>query len=324
MRIQLDGRGSRSDSRVSGATEAGPNARSRTSSVGFGKGRHKIPHLDGNDDEGSNDGYEEEEDELEADELEGDQEIGNNIGSRGGILTRSDLKAAVSLVGSVQEFRKLGENVLGSQLPEVKARFGVFENDGGEVDVDVEAENNEFTPDERQQIQALRTEKSRLRHRDEMLRDRDKFLALVRQQGKQILESLRQATPKGATVWKDICGFDPRLSWSDEEFDEWRLSESGKRALNGGALDPPQSSKPEVDGAGDTEMTDGNEDEVSKIAGDVCVKRRCEQHKQWLKVQQQDILFERSTARDHLRKCEGKSKEVLDRVVLRVYGNGGG
>ncbi|KAL1955324.1 hypothetical protein VTO42DRAFT_8664 [Malbranchea cinnamomea] len=287
--------------------------------AGVSRGRQRASHVNGSGDEGSNDEYDDEDEEVDGDDTEADR---HNYGSRGGVLTKSDLKAAVSLVSSAEEFRKLGGSILASQPPEIKAHFGAVDNGNDDVNIDLDSQENnvDFTPEERLQIQALKKEKARLRGRADMLRDRDKFLALIRQQAKHVLERLRQSDPKGAGAWKDICGFDPRLSWCDEEFDEWRASDAGKKALDG-ALDLPESMNTEIDGSGDTKMADGNEDAVSKIAGGVCVKRRCEQHRQWLKVQQQDILFEQAAVRDQLAKCERNARAVIERVVLRLYGD---
>lgn len=317
MRLKLGTEISRSNSH--GAVESGTNTRSRASSFGLSKGRHRGSHADGGDEDGSNNEYEDEDDEMEVDGADGGHEDAYNSGSRGGVLTTGDLKAAVSITNSADEFRNLGGSVLMSQPPEIKSRFGSLDNNAID-EIDVEAQNIEFTSEERQQIQTFRDEKAKLRNHADMLRDRDKFLGLVRQQAKHILDRLRHADPKGATAWKDICGFDPRLSWSDEEFDQWRLSDGGKTALTGN-LELPASANAETDGGGgDTEMADVKEDNVNKIAGGVCIKRRCEQHKQWLKVLQQDILFEQATVKEKLEKCEKNAKEVIEKVVMRIYG----
>lgn len=164
-------------------------------------------------------------------------------------------------------------------------------------------------------MDAVKKEKAELSNQAEMLRDRERFVTLLKQQAKYILERLRQADPKGATAWKDICGFDPRLSWSDEEFDTWRQSDEGKKALEHGFT----VGDPGVDESGDTTMADGNEVDLSRIAGSVCIKKRCEQHRQWFKVQQHDIAFEKSNVNSQLAICEKKARGVVDRFMLRIY-----
>ena len=301
-----------------GALEAAANARSRASSHGIGKSRHRGSHLDGGEEDGSNYDDEDDDDEIDVDDADGLHGDANISESRGGVLTNNDLKAAVSLTKSADEFRNLGSSVLLLQPPEIKARFGGGDSNAID-DIDIESPDTELTSEERQQIQTLREERARLRNHTNMLRDRDKFIGLVRQQAKHILDRLRQADPKGVAAWKDICGFDPRLSWSDEEFDQWRKADAGKKAL-AGDLEPPANSNAGVDGGADTEMVDAKEDNATKIACGVCIKKRCEQHKQWLRVQQQDILFEQATVKEQLEKCETNSKDVIERVVMRIYG----
>ena len=142
-------------------------------------------------------------------------------------------------------------------------------------------------------------------------------MTLVRQRSKSILEHLKQTDPKGG--WKDICGFDARLSWSDEEFDEWRLSEMGAKALEDGSPEALASSYPDAtDADGDTAMDD-TKDELETLSRGVCIKKRCERHKQWLKVQQQDAVFEENTLALDLSKCEKEAQTVVERAVLRMW-----
>ncbi|EEP82679.1 predicted protein [Uncinocarpus reesii 1704] len=262
----------------------------------------------------------------------GNSEVLNNSGThqegtqdlinRGGVLTPREVKAIADGVQSAEEFRKLGESLLSSDsqgltlLREVAESFNSkSEVPAKEIDFDILPDTVEWTSEERRQMDILKAQRKELLHRSQMLRDRDKFLVLVRQRAKSILEQLRQNDPKG---WKDVCGFDTRLSWSDDEFDEWRQTESGKKTLQDGILE----AKPPADGEGDTEMIDADKaSEVNSIAQGVCIKKRCEQHKQWGKVQQQDILFEQSIVKDQLAKCEKTATQVIDGVVLRAYGN---
>lgn len=156
-----------------------------------------------------------------------------------------------------------------------------------------------------------------------MLEARTNFVGLVRQRAKSILEHLKQTDPKGG--WKDICGFDSRLAWSDEEFDEWRFSEAGEKALKDGIPEALAASYPEpTDADGDTAMdgADSGKNDLTTVARGVCTKKRCERHKQWVKVQQQDILFEENTVAQDLSKCETEAHAVVERAVLRMWAEG--
>jgi COMPASS component SPP1 len=141
----------------------------------------------------------------------------------------------------------------------------------------------------------------------------------VRQRAKAVVEKLKQNEPKGG--WKDICGFDSRLAWADEEFDEWRLSDAGKKALEEGTPDAMAASYPTTtDADGDVAMdSDEKEDVMALLTRGICIKKRCERHKQWVKVQQQDIVFEENAAEQDLKKLEQEARSVAERAVLRKW-----
>ncbi|WEW55246.1 COMPASS (complex proteins associated with Set1p) component [Emydomyces testavorans] len=302
----------------------GSNTTKRGSSA-ITKGRQRDSENGSIEQERSNPNEDEDEDEndLDGDDVATEREETEDLIIRGGVLTPREVKAIADGVNSAEEFRKLGESLLSTETQALNSLHKAAELfsarnqvSNGEIDFDLIAENIEWTSEERRQMDLLKEQRKALLNRSHILRDRDKFLVLVRQRAKSILERLRQNDPKG---WKDICGFDARLSWSDEEFDEWRQTEPGQKALQDGVLerDPPE------DGAGDTEMADAEKagDEVESIAQGVCIKKRCEQHRQWAKVQQQDILFEQSVVRDQLARCEKSATGVIEGVVLRVYGD---
>ncbi|GKZ18838.1 hypothetical protein AbraIFM66951_009542 [Aspergillus brasiliensis] len=246
----------------------------------------------------------------------------DDLGSRGGVLTAGDLKAVVMGVGSAREFRKLGESIISVPAEEENTTTTDPEaetKNGKKIGLDFDVDWLTYTPDEAAKLQKIRKQRDDLLHRKEMLRARNTFMTLVRQRSKSILEHLKQTDPKGG--WKDICGFDSRLAWSDEEFDEWRLSEIGAKALEDGSPEALASSYPDAatDADGDTAMDDNNEDDFETLSRGVCTKKRCERHKQWLKVQQQDAVFEENTLALDLSKCEKEAKNVVERAVLRMW-----
>ena len=254
-----------------------------------------------------------------------DPKAPDDIGSRGGILTASELKAAITDVSSAIEFRRLGERIV-TPPPEE-------DEDDKKVDrtkeqpkkekklgLDVDAKGLTYTPDEAAKLEKLRKRRDEILHRQQLLTSRDAFINLVRQRSKTIVERLKQTDPKGG--WKDICGYDSRVAWADEEFDEWRQTPTGEKAMRDGTLDPP------IDADGDTAMDDGNDKDgsdneddngIETLARGVCTKKRCERHKQWVKVHQEDLLFEQNTAKQDLRKCEDEAQIVVERAVLRMW-----
>ncbi|GES58588.1 putative PHD transcription factor [Aspergillus terreus] len=242
----------------------------------------------------------------------------DDLGSRGGVLTAGELKAVVMGVSSAQEFRKLGERIISPPPEEEDPETG--EKAQKKLGLDADIDGLVYSPDEASKIQELRTRRDDLLHRKEMLAARDHFLNLVRQRSKAVLEKLKQSDPKGG--WKDICGFDSRLAWSDEEFDEWRLSEIGKNALQTGTPEALASSHPDAtDADGDTIMDESkaDEDDLASVTRGVCTKKRCERHKQWVKVQQQELLFEQDTLKEDLVQCEKEAQNVVERAVLRMW-----
>jgi COMPASS component SPP1 len=240
----------------------------------------------------------------------------------GGILTAGDLKAAILGVSSVEDFRRLGDGIISPPAStkentpnsEVKSETVLQAGNG----FDINPKGVEYTPEEAAQMARLRKLRDDLLHRKEMLAARSKFVGLLRPRAKGLVEKLKQKEPKGG--WKDICGFDSRVSWSDEEFDEWRLSEAGKRALSEGTVEAMAASLPgNTDADGDTAMDGEGEDELASLARGVCTKKRCERHKQWVKVQQQDISFEETTADEDLAKYEEEARNVAESAVLRRW-----
>ncbi|PYH92634.1 PHD transcription factor [Aspergillus ellipticus CBS 707.79] len=251
-----------------------------------------------------------------------------DIGSKGGVLTAGDLKAVIMGVASAQEFRKLGESIISIPAETEREEENTSANDNNDNDteprpktekklgLDFDVDWLAYSPDESSKIEKLRKQRADLLHRKEMLRARNTFMTLIRQRSKAILELLKQNEPKGG--WKDICGFDSRLAWSDEEFDEWRLSEMGAKALEEGTPEALAASYPDAtDADGDTAMDE--KDELETLSRGVCTKKRCERHRQWLKVQQQDDHFEETTLALDLKKCEKEARNVVERAVLRMW-----
>ncbi|KAJ5326902.1 uncharacterized protein N7506_010004 [Penicillium brevicompactum] len=248
-----------------------------------------------------------------------------DLGSMGGILTAGDLKAAIIGVASTKEFRTLGDRIV-SPPPEADdkkvlitdSKTGSKQSTGRWLGADIYSGVADYSPDEIAEFEKLRTQRDALVHRKEMLAARSTFVSLLKPRAKGIVEKLKQHEPKGG--WKDICGFDSRLSWSDEEFDEWRLSEAGKKGLAEGTVEAlATSTQSTTDADGDTSMNGDGEDDITLWTSGVCTKKRCERHKQWVKVQQQDILFEEETAEQDLAKCEEKARSVVERGVMRQW-----
>lgn len=270
------------------------------------KGRKGAQTEDSHDEAAEDEDVDMEGAETEREELE-------NLGSRGGVLTGPDLKAAISNVSSAKEFRELGES---------DATPGL-----GEAAKDRERRQKEFWfpfknqedfyskhPNFQAENENLVKRSDQINGRLALLENREKFLVLVRQRVKAVLERLRKADPKGG--WKDICGYDSRLAWSDEEFEEWAKSDAGKKALEDNDLDALQVTSAD----GDSEMADAEDDtkNTDAIARGICTKKRCERHKQWAKVEQQNLALEKSSAEEDFRKYEDDTNDYVKKEIRKV------
>ncbi|EEQ28121.1 Set1 complex component spp1 [Microsporum canis CBS 113480] len=225
-------------------------------------------------------------------------------------------------VESADQFRKLGASPLSAQQEEVQARLSDAmaapgpSQDGlqpGDVDFESEADRVAFTSDERQRLNQLRKEKLRLDNRKEMLQAREKFIIIAKQRVKHAFERLKSHGSVGNLQLKDLCGFDNRLSLSDEEFDEWRKSEKGALLLGAPDKDSSSEASAQLKSAVDAET-------IEALTQSLCFKKRCERHKQWTKVMQQDILFEQSILKEQTNKCHQDAEELVRKAVLRVFG----
>lgn len=234
---------------------------------------------------------------------------------RGGVLKASELKTVADSVGDLGAFRRLGDGVL-SPPPTVSP-------EGDEVKVENGEELKKqaiYTTEETARLEEIAMKRDAVRAQKKLLDDRDRFLLLVTTRAKTVLGELREQDKSVNT----ICGYDSRISWSDDEFNEWRTSSEGKSALEkGGVLNAPT----EKEKAEKMEKQEGNwdappdaatnADEEEEIGKGVCKKKRCERHKAWLKLMQQEILFETHQARQAMKKLEAEEKGVKDRAMIR-------
>ncbi|KAL8970046.1 MAG: hypothetical protein Q9197_004026 [Variospora fuerteventurae] len=255
---------------------------------------------------------------------------------RGGILRPGELKALVSEVKDISDFRKLGDGVLNPTPTAAK---------GGTSDIKMEdaaapepitmSSQIPFTPGESDELQTLASKKDELRNRKKLLDDRDIFLALVRERAKGALDELKKKEHV-----KDICGFDARLVWLDEEFDIWRTSPEGVKALGDRKLGAPTTliptqvapqangepqQQPHIPIATATVNGDGpapsggaeQQDTSEELGKGICKKRKCERHRNWFKIQQQEVGFAKDEVRQGMRKLDEEEKALRDRARIR-------
>ena len=228
----------------------------------------------------------------------------------GGVLTPSELKALTDGSKDLDAFRKLGDGWLS---PPATAS-----PEGGDVkmeDAQFEKPKPTYTPEETAQLASIAEKKVRCKARRRLLDDRDKLLLLITTRAKNVLAEMKEKD-KSLNI---ICGYDSRLTWSEDEFNEWRASPEGQKALQkDGVLEAPPLKEKE-EGSEAAKDADKEEEEMGR---GVCKKKRCERHKAWLKLQQQDNLFEKDQARQEMRKLEADEKGLRDRAMIRCLEGG--
>ncbi|KAL9102624.1 MAG: hypothetical protein Q9163_002239 [Psora crenata] len=216
---------------------------------------------------------------------------------RGGVLRPGELKALVDGVKDVNEFHRLGEGV--SSPPK---RVNTEADDDKKDTIS-------YTAEETAQLEHVGKKREDLIARRSMLNDRDKFVAMVEARHKAVLAELKE-TDKSL---KDVCGYDARLTWCDGEFDRWRSSAEGQKALRTHTLPAPLKTETvKTEASGTAPEEDGEE-----IGRGVCKKKRCERHRAWLKNQQQDNAFEKDLVRQGLRRLQHDEKGIRDRAMVR-------
>jgi COMPASS component SPP1 len=137
-------------------------------------------------------------------------------------LTKQQLKAILTVIGSVDEFKVLGDNepiIPDSLLAKYKS------------------------PDDDSKLADLRLEREKISRKMEIVQLRKTFLHLIVEKTKQLNADLKSALPQQLAVGKskpkakEICGYDERLSFDDAEFLEWTVSDEGKRIFNERTID---------------------------------------------------------------------------------------
>ena len=219
----------------------------------------------------------------------------------GGTLRAKDLKALVDASPNIQTFKNLGTGVLTPPQTASPSR-ATFPANG---------EDLSLTAGEIERLTALHKEKTQLKDRLEVLKDREKFVSMAKEQAVRLAD-------REKIKMKDFCGYDSRLSWSDAEFLLWGNSKHGRAAFHHSTLNPTpeqiSSTPTPADGADAMDIDGGVDGEEKDTA---CLKKRCQKHPQWQKLNLQDARFEELEVVEAIKECEKDERSVRDRARRR-------
>ncbi|KAJ6258422.1 hypothetical protein Dda_6462 [Drechslerella dactyloides] len=94
---------------------------------------------------------------------------------------------------------------------------------------------------------------------------RSQFISMAKDRQKRVADELRGEIDQSSKGIKELCGFDIRLAMDDDEFADWCESEEGHAVFSRG--------------------------EISGRDG-LCMRKKCEKHKYWLRIAMEDIELE--------------------------------
>ncbi len=255
-----------------------------------------------------------------------------DVGPRGGAIRPAEVKALATSVPDVASFRRLGDRDGIGVSP--SAAPGT--SDALDPALSLNAS-------ETARLANIAEARAALRVRRALLRDRERFVTVVR-------DNVAKYAETEDVKAKDVCGFDTRLSWNEQEFARWRLGKEGREVLgqadeiDGRACDAVAGASEgaagvqsnAADGAqslvdapapvpdattiptaqpNDTDLpdADGNTTHPSTM----CTRKRCERHKQWQKLAVQDVRFEEADVVGEIRRLEAEEKDIRERAMVR-------
>ena len=225
-------------------------------------------------------------------EEEGEEEEPTPLG---GVLRAKDLKALVDASPNIQAFKNLGSGVLSPPHTASPTRPNFPSN----------PDDVALTAAETERLNALHNEKSQLNDRLEVLKDREKFVSMAKEQATRVADREKMKL-------KEFCGYDTRLSWSDVEFLRWRNSKHGRAAFQFSTLSPTDDQVSSMEaGSPNGVLAD------VEVKESVCLKKRCAKHPQWQKLNLQDARFEELEVVEAIKECEKEERSVRERARRR-------
>lgn len=233
---------------------------------------------------------EDERTEYETDTSLDDEDLPN----RGGPLRAAEVKAILLQCSTVDAWRELGKK------PETPPR----DLDDGEHSKLV------FDDFEKDRIAVISKDLAELDQKLDDLALREKLLDLIKLRSAGIADDIKKTNSK----LKNVCGYDRRVAWSQDEFLVWYNSQGGKQVIESGKIGPPD---------GDTHMTNGYEAEddekLSTMKGGVCIRNNCPKHgRTWQKSQLAELRFEQDLIKKRQDNLAQQEHDIRSRAQIRA------
>lgn len=223
------------------------------------------------------------------------QVTADDLGARGGLISGSELKSLIQVYPTAEAFHNLNNGPV-SPMP------GSSPKDEGAEDETLLSHESALNDIERERIEQITHLKATTRARRSLYKDRLTFVNMLKTVGSRLADH-RNVKPK------DLCGYDSRLAWSEEEFGAWRSSEAGQEALRIESLSLPS----DEDLDGDTGMTGVGTSERS-----TCMKKKCPRHYDWARLDMDHTRFELGQNAQKIHGLEKEEKEINERARLRA------
>ncbi|ETN38096.1 uncharacterized protein HMPREF1541_07720 [Cyphellophora europaea CBS 101466] len=245
---------------------------------------------------------EEERSEYETDSSADEDELPN----RGGPLRAGEVKAITEQCKTLDQWIDLGRK---PDTPPPES-----EDNKAEVLLD------DFEKTKLAEIQQQKVENT---NQLAILDAREKFLDAVKARSGGITDEVKKSLPKS----KDLCGYDPRLAWNEDVFNNWYHTKGGREILNSAnpKIGPPDDDmftgddgQRLINGVDDNSDGEGEGGRPLRKGG-ICVKNKCPRHRQWARTQLAEIRFEQDVIKRCIRKTEELERGIKDRASLRAW-----
>lgn len=222
----------------------------------------------------------------------------DDLGARGGLISGNEVKSILQVCPTAEALHNLND---GPVSPMPGSSPSAVKDEGAE-DETLLSHESALNDIERERIDQITHLKATARARHSLYKDRAKFVAMLKTVASRLADH-RNVKPK------DLCGYDSRLAWSEEEFGAWRSSEAGQEALRIESL--PLPSDEDLDG--DTGMTG-----VSTSEPSTCMKKKCARHYDWARLDMDHTRFELTKNAQKMQGLDKEEKEIIERARLRA------